>query len=81
MTTPKTSYLLDTFGFETADRFTDAVNEKVARLERSPFIGQRLDGLTAVRRLPLPPHNVLYYSVVGRRITLLNILDGRRLAL
>jgi plasmid stabilization system protein ParE len=71
-------YLLDAFGFGTADRFTDPVNEKVARLEQSPFLGQRLDGLTAVRRLPLPPYNVLYSSVVGRRITLLNILDGRK---
>lgn len=73
-----TSYLLDAYGFKTADQFTDSINEKVALLQKSPFMGRRLESLTAIRRLPLATHNVLYYNIVGRRITVLNILDGRK---
>lgn len=73
-----TLYLLDTFGFNVADRFTDIVADKLRILEKMPFIGRRLDTLTAVRKLPLQPYNMVYYLVVGQQVIVLNILDSRR---
>jgi plasmid stabilization system protein ParE len=71
-------YLLDEFGFDVADRFTDMVGDKLRILEHSPFIGRRLTALPSVRKLPLESYNTLYYSIVGQQVCLLNILDSRR---
>lgn len=71
-------YLLDAFGFTTADRFTDTINNKLRILEKMPFIGRQLDKLTAVRKLPLQPYNMIYYAVVERQVIILNILDSRQ---
>jgi plasmid stabilization system protein ParE len=70
-------YLLDTFGFEVADRFTDIINDKLRILETMPLIGRQLRGLNAIRKLPIQPHNVVYYSVVERNVVIINILDSR----
>lgn len=70
-------YLLDAFGFGIADRFTDTINNKLRILETMPFIGRQLDTLTAVRKLPLQPYNMIYYAVVERQVIILNILDSR----
>lgn len=74
-------YLLDAFGFTVADRFTDTIDDKLRILEKMPFIRRRLDSLTAVRKLPLQPHNMIYYTVSAQEIIILNILDGRQGAL
>lgn len=71
-------YLLDAFGFSVADRFTDTVNDKLRILENMPFIGRKLDKLTAVRKLPLQPYNMIYYTVADRQVIILNILDSRQ---
>jgi plasmid stabilization system protein ParE len=71
-------YLLDAFGFAIADRFTDTINDKLRILETMPLIGRQLDNLTAVRKLPLQPHNMIYYAVVERQVIILNILDSRQ---
>ena len=73
-----TEYLLDAFSFEVADRFTDLIANKLRILEQMPFVGRRLDDLTSVRKLPLQPHNIIYYAVVGDQVIILNILDSRR---
>ena len=73
-------YLLDVFGFAVADRFTDTINNKLRILETMPFIGRQLDSLTAVRKLPLQPYNMIYYAVVERQVIILNILDSRQSA-
>lgn len=73
-----TIYLLDTFGFDVADRFTDSIAEKLLILEHSPFIGRRLVSLSSVRKLPIQPYNMLYYTVIGQQVCMLNILDSRR---
>ncbi len=74
-------YLLDAFGFTVAERFTDTIDDKLRILEKMPFIRRRLDSLTAVRKLPLQPHNMIYYTVSAQEIIILNILDGRQGAL
>lgn len=71
-------YLLDAFGFSVADRFTDTVNDKLRILENMPFIGRKLDKLTAVRKLPLQPYNMIYYTVADRQVIILNIPDSRQ---
>ena len=73
-----TLYLLDTFGFSLADKFTDTIAEKLWILEHSPFIGRKLLSLPSVRKLPIQPYNTLYYSVIGKQVCILNILDSRR---
>ncbi|SFD16000.1 type II toxin-antitoxin system RelE/ParE family toxin [Spirosoma endophyticum] len=72
-------YLLDAFGFSVADKFTDTINSKLRILETMPFIGRRLDNLTAVRKLPLQPYNIIYYAVIERQVIVLNILDSRKI--
>ena len=71
-------YLLDTFGFSVADRFTDTINDKLRILESMPLIGRQLDTLTAVRKLPLQPYNMIYYTLIERQVIILNILDNRQ---
>jgi len=71
-------YLLDVFGFAVADKFTDTIADKLKILEKMPLIGRRLDRLTAVRKLPLRPHNMVYHTVVINQVVILNILDSRR---
>lgn len=71
-------YLLDSYSLQVADRFTDTVAAKIQLLENTPFIGRRLDGLPAVRKLPVAPFSVLYYTVVEEKVIILNILDSRR---
>ncbi len=71
-------YLLDAYGFDTADAFTDTVNAKLRILEKSPFIGRRLDALPSVRKLPVQPYNMVYYATAERQVIILNILDSRR---
>ncbi|RYF46912.1 MAG: type II toxin-antitoxin system RelE/ParE family toxin [Cytophagaceae bacterium] len=71
-------YLLDIYGFDKADAFTDTINAKLRILEKSPFIGRRLDTLPSVRKLPIQPYNVVYYAVAERQVIILNILDSRR---
>lgn len=73
-----TLYLLEVFSFEVADRFTDTIDSKLLILETVPFIGRQLDTLTAVRKLPLQPYNMIYYAVVERQVIILNILDSRK---
>jgi plasmid stabilization system protein ParE len=72
------NYLLDTFPFDVAERFTDSIADKLRILEQMPFVGRRLDTLPAVRKLPLPPYNTIYYAVVGEQVIILNIVDNRR---
>lgn len=71
-------YLLDAFGFSVADRFTDTINDKLRILEKMPLIGRQLDKLTAIRKLPLQPYNMIYYTVVEGQVIILNILDSRQ---
>ncbi len=71
-------YLLDAYEFNTADRFTDTVNAQLRILEKSPFIGRRLDALPSVRKLPIQPYNIVYYAIAERQVVILNSLDSRR---
>ena len=73
-----TLYLLDDFGFDVADRFTDTIADKLLILEHSPFIGGQLASLPGVRKLLIQPYNTLYYAMVGQQVCILNILDSRR---
>lgn len=43
------SHLLDHYDFKVADRFTDNVASKMLLLEKTPFIGRKLENLTSVR--------------------------------
>jgi plasmid stabilization system protein ParE len=43
-----------------------------------PFLGKEHSELDAVRKLPIPPHNVLYYTILNNQIIVLNILDSRK---
>ncbi|MEZ0607678.1 type II toxin-antitoxin system RelE/ParE family toxin [Fibrella sp. WM1] len=71
-------YLLDSFGFSVADKFTDSINDKLRILETMPFIGRQLSPLTAVRKLPIQPYNLVYYTIVERQVIVLNLLDSRQ---
>jgi plasmid stabilization system protein ParE len=71
-------YLLDAFDFTVADRFTDTINDKVRTLSKMPFIGRQLEALTAIRKWPLQPYNMIYYTVVARQVIILNVLDNRQ---
>ena len=72
------TYLLDVYSFEVADRFTDTVANKVLLLEKTPFIGRRLENLSAVRKFPVGPYTMLYYAVIEKKVVILNLLDTRR---
>ncbi len=71
-------FLLDKFGFATANSFTDTIAEKLLILEHSPFIGRKLNSLPGVRKLPIQPYTIVYYAIIDRQVCILNILDSRR---
>lgn len=73
-----TSYLLDVYDFEVADRFTDTVANKMLLLEKTPYIGRKLKDLSSVRKFPVEPYTMLYYTVINRKVIILNLLDMRR---
>lgn len=73
-----TSYLLDNWSFEVAERFTDNLIEQTIRLEKMPFLGKKHPELDAVRKLPISPYNVLFYTILKDEIIILNILDSRK---
>jgi hypothetical protein len=43
-----------------------------------PFLGKEHSELDAVRKLPISPHNVLFYTILSDKIIVLNILDSRK---
>lgn len=72
------SHLLDHYGFEVANRFTDTVAHKIGLLEKTPFIGRKLESLPSIRKFPAEPYTMIYYLVAGGRVIILNLLDTRR---
>jgi addiction module RelE/StbE family toxin len=73
-----TSYLLNNWSFEVAEKFTDNLIEQTMRLEKMPFLGKEHSELDAVRKLPISPHNILFYTIFNDIIIVLNILDSRK---
>ena len=73
-----TNYLLDDWNFEVAEKFTDNLIEQTLRLEKMPFLGKEHSELDAVRKLPVLPHNILFYTILREEIIILNVLDSRK---
>jgi plasmid stabilization system protein ParE len=66
------------WGDEAARRFVEQVEKKVATLASMPFIGKRHEVIRAVRSIPVEPYHLLYYTVRGQTLHVLNLIDNRR---
>ena len=71
-------YLLEKWSFEIALNFTTQLEDWLEILSKNPYIGIENPTFTSVRKLLIPPHNQLVYTVVGNQIILLNIIDSRK---
>lgn len=72
------SFLLDAWGDEAARRFAGQVEKKATTLASMPYIGKRHEVLRAVRSIPVEPYHLLYYTVRGQTLHILNLVDNRR---
>ncbi|MCU0468348.1 MAG: type II toxin-antitoxin system RelE/ParE family toxin [Arcicella sp.] len=70
--------LLEKWSFEIAEEFTIKIIDRLTLLEMNPYLGTSHPEITSLRKLLIPPHNYLYYTVVNQQIILLNIVDSRR---
>ena len=73
-----TNFLLDDWSFEVAEKFTDNIIEQTLRLEKMPFLGKEHSELSSVRKFPILPHNILFYTIFRDEIIILNVLDSRK---
>jgi plasmid stabilization system protein ParE len=73
-----TNYLLDKWDFEVAENFSDNLIDQTLRLEKMPFLGKEHSELDAVRKLPILPNNIIFYTILRDEIIILNILDSRK---
>ncbi|WP_026629581.1 type II toxin-antitoxin system RelE/ParE family toxin [Dyadobacter alkalitolerans] len=72
------SYIYDTWGETSAEKFTDNLEASLKNLERFHFIGKPYPLLPSVRQLVLGKHQSLFYTVFENTILILNLIDSRR---
>jgi plasmid stabilization system protein ParE len=70
--------LLEKWSFDVAEEFTNKIIDRLTLLEMNPYLGTSHQEITALRKLLIPPHNHLYYTVANQQVILLNIVDSRR---
>jgi hypothetical protein len=61
--------------YKAADDFEELIQERLQTLVGEPMIGMASSKNKAVRYIVLTKHNKLYYTIVGKAIIVLNILD------
>lgn len=71
-------YLLDNWTYEIALNFTLHLEDWLEILSKNPYLGISNPTFTSIRKLLIPPHNQLVYTVIENQIILLNILDSRK---
>lgn len=71
------SYIYDTLGESSAEKFTDNLDSSLKNLGRFPFIGKQNAQLPSVRQLVLSKQQSLYYTVFDNIVLILNIIDAR----
>ncbi len=73
------SYLLDYWGDDVAERFSERLVTAGRQIERMPYSGVRHRQLSAIRELRIQPYHTLFYTVIEPRkeIFVLNVNDQR----
>ena len=72
------AYLMDAWPADVAEKFAAQVDKAQELIEQHPGIGMKVGRLRAVRKVAVPPHHALYYTVLGEEIWILNLLDQRQ---
>lgn len=72
------SYLLDAFGYEVAETYTDKLYNTLETLAQMPFIGKKHAQLSAVRQQVVRPYTVICYTVVSELLIVINLKDSRQ---
>lgn len=73
------SYLLDFWGDDVAERFSERLVTAGRQIEQMPYSGLRHRQLSAVRELRIQPYHTLFYTVIEptKEIFVLNVTDQR----
>lgn len=71
-------YLEEEWSTKIAEEFIIECYSIIELLTYSPYIGIASEKFHSVRKILITKHNALYYSVVGEKITLLDIFDTRQ---
>lgn len=74
------SFLLDNWGFEISDNFSEYLIDTVEMLALQPYAGRKHDIIKAVREFRVKPHYLLYYAILEEHqiVHILNVIDSRR---
>lgn len=72
------SYIYDTWGELSAEKFTDDLEASLKNLERFPFVGKQHHMIPSIRQLVLGRQQSLYYTVFDNMVLILNIMDARK---
>lgn len=71
------SYLLDAFGDEIAEKYTDRLANVLNSIVAMPQMGRQHPQLSAVHQVIMKPHTVVCYLILPDQITVVNLLDSR----
>ena len=71
-------YLLDNWPPDVAEKFTGQVDKAQELIQLHPGIGMKVGRPRSVRKVAIPPHHFLYYTLIDEEIWILNLLDHRQ---
>ncbi|MBC3787636.1 type II toxin-antitoxin system RelE/ParE family toxin [Spirosoma utsteinense] len=71
------SYLLDTFGDEVAEKYTDRLFNVLNSIAAMPQMGRQHPQLSAIRQVIMKPYTVICYLVLPDQLKIVNLLDSR----
>ena len=71
-------YLEREWSKKVAVQFLNTFYKKVDAIAINPLISRRSSKYTAIRKILITKHNMLYYEVFNERIELLQIFDTRQ---
>ena len=72
------SYLLDNYSIQTANRFADAVYDKIDTLVKYPDIGRVSSKDAKVRYINIDKHRQMFYEFDGTELTIIYFWDMRQ---
>lgn len=58
--------LLEKWSFKVAEEFTIKIIDRLTLLKMNPYLGTSHPEITSLKKLLIPPHNYLYYTVVNQ---------------
>ncbi len=72
------SYLLDTFGYDVSEKYTERLFMVLTSIANMPQMGRQHPQFSAIHQVIMKPYTVVCYLIMPENITVVNLLDSRR---